>query len=32
LLKNGAPITATSSSDFVKLNNWQASAAIGYEF
>jgi hypothetical protein len=32
LLKNGAPITGTSSSDFVKLNNWQASAAIGYEF
>ena len=32
VLKNGAPITTTSSSDFVKLNNWQASAAIGYEF
>jgi len=32
LLNNGAPITGTSSSDFVKLNNWQASAAIGYEF
>jgi hypothetical protein len=32
VLKNGAPITGTTSSDFVKLNNWQASAAIGYEF
>ena len=32
LLKNGAPLPGTSSSDFVKLNNWEASAAIGYEF
>jgi hypothetical protein len=32
LLSNGAPILGTSSSDFVKLNNWEASAAIGYEF
>lgn len=32
VLRNGAPITGTSSNDFVKLNNWEASAAIGYEF
>ncbi|HEX3763347.1 MAG TPA: hypothetical protein VHW23_31850 [Kofleriaceae bacterium] len=33
LLKNGAPINGTNSSDnFVKMNNWTASAAIGYEF
>jgi hypothetical protein len=32
VLKNGAPINGNTSSDFVKLNNWQASAAIGYEF
>lgn len=32
VLENGAPVTGNTSSDFVKLNNWQASAAIGYEF
>jgi len=32
LLKNGAPLTGTNSDNFVKLDNWQASAAIGYEF
>ena len=31
VLNNGAPITGTSS-DFVKMNNWEASASIGYEF
>jgi len=32
VLRNGAPINGNTSSDFVSLNNWQASAAIGYEF
>ncbi len=32
VLANGAPITGTSSSNFVKMNNWGASASIGYEF
>ena len=32
VLNSGAPITSTSSNDFVKLNNWEASASIGYEF
>jgi hypothetical protein len=31
VLNGGVPITGNSSS-FVKLNNWEASAAIGYEF
>jgi hypothetical protein len=32
VLANGAPVNGNTSSDFVKLNNWEASAAIGYEF
>jgi len=32
VLANGVPVTTTNSNDFVKLDNWQASAAIGYEF
>jgi hypothetical protein len=32
VLKNGAPIGASGSNSFVSLNNWEASAAIGYEF
>jgi len=32
VLANGAPINTTSNNSFVKLDNWEASAAIGYEF
>jgi len=32
VLANGVPINTTSSNSFVNTNNWQASAAIGYEF
>jgi hypothetical protein len=32
VLANGVPINTNSNSSFVKMNNWQASAAIGYEF
>ncbi len=32
VLRNGAPILGTSSSDFVTMNSWEASASIGWEF
>jgi hypothetical protein len=32
VLKSGVPITDSSHSDFIKMNTWEASAAVGYEF
>lgn len=32
VLQNGAPVTGTSSNNFVKMNSWGASASLGYEF